>query len=180
VWKLGFSIAAAGLASLASVAGGRASEARSAANAHLERFLRAELAEPGAPGPTDVRYAVAYADLANNGQRQAIVYVQGGDWCGSGGCLTLVLAPSHGAWRVVGRVSVTRTPIRVLATRSHGWRDIGVMVEGGGIQPGYEAALSFNGKRYPENPTVPPARRMKRISGRLLISDDDPGRPLDH
>jgi hypothetical protein len=160
---------------LAGVAAGRAS---AAADAGLARFLRSYLTEAGGASPTGVRYAAAFADLAGDGEREAIVYVQGEGWCGSGGCTMLVLAPSHGAWRVVGETSVTRTPVRLLETRSHGWRDLGVMVEGGGIQPGYEAALSFNGRRYPDNPSVPPARRLKRASGRVLISDDEPARPL--
>jgi hypothetical protein len=39
--------------------------------------------------------------------------------------------------------------------------DIGVWVQGGGIQPGYEAVLRFNAHEYPKNPSVPPARRPR-------------------
>jgi hypothetical protein len=42
---------------------------------------------------------------------------------------------------------------------------------GGGIQAGYEAELSFDGKTYPNTPTVPPAHRLGgRVQGRAVIS----------
>jgi hypothetical protein len=53
----------------------------------------------------------------------------------------------------------------------HGWHNLGVWVGGGGIQPGYEAELRFDGKKYPGNPSVPPARKTgKNASGTVVIS----------
>ena len=72
----------------------------------------------------------------------------------------LVLARDGNTYRVVTRTTITRPPIRVLSTRSNGWHDIAVWVQGGGSQQGYEAELSFDGKSYPANPSVPPARRL--------------------
>jgi|HubBroStandDraft_3_1064219.scaffolds.fasta_scaffold184111_2 hypothetical protein len=58
--------------------------------------------------------------------------------------------------------------IDFLDSKCSGWHDLGVWVQGGGIQPGYEASLSFNGKEYPSNPTVPPAQPLaKKVSGKL-------------
>ena len=71
--------------------------------------------------------------------------------------MTLVLTPEGASYRVVTKIRITRPPIRVLATSSHGWHDIGVWVQGGGIQRGYEAKLQFDGKTYPSNPSSPPA-----------------------
>jgi hypothetical protein len=43
-------------------------------------------------------------------------------------------------------------------------------VQGGGIQPGYEAKLSFNGKTYPKNPSVPPAQRLtQQAVGKVVV-----------
>jgi hypothetical protein len=69
------------------------------------------------------------------------------------------------------RASVTRPPIRVLETRHQGWKDIGVTVSGGGAGPAYEAALAFDGRRYPSNPTTPPARPVKDAPGVTLIAE---------
>lgn len=74
---------------------------------------------------------------------------------------------------------ITQLPIRLLPGRSHGWRDIGVFVRGGGILPGYHARLSFDGRAYPSNPLMPPARRLRAAGpGRILISDATPTRAL--
>lgn len=117
------------------------------------------------------RYSAAFVDLSGDGDREVIVYLMGGSWCGSGGCTTLVLAPHGRSYRIVTTITITWPPILVLVNKSHGWHDIAVRVEGGGIQPGYEAVLRFNGRTYPSNPTVPPARpSSKKVSGRVVIS----------
>jgi len=117
------------------------------------------------------RYASAFVDLKDDRTKEVIVYVSGRGWCGSGGCVMLILAPEGESYRVVTRTTVTRLPIRVLTTKSNGWHDISVVVAGGGIQPGYEAELSFDGRTYPSNPTVSPARRLTgKARGETVIT----------
>jgi len=73
----------------------------------------------------------------------------------------------------------TQLPIRVLSTKTNGWHDLGVGVAGGGIQPGYEARLRFDGRTYPSNPTVPPAQELKaKVEGKIVIPADATGTPL--
>ena len=114
------------------------------------------------------RYKRADADLNGDGRRESIVYAT--DSCGSGGCDMYVLSPEGKSFRLVLDASVSQLPIRLLPTSTQGWRDIGVTVSGGGIMQPYMARLRFNGGRYPDNPTVPPAIPLKRPTGRLLIS----------
>lgn len=127
------------------------------------------------------RYAVALADLNDDGKPEAMVYAmegsdgdRGSDYCGSGGCELYVLSLAPGGYRVVTDIGLTRPPIRLLPTKAHGWHDLAVFVAGGGIIPGYEARLRFNGRSYPENPTVPPATRLKGSGGKVLISSMPP------
>lgn len=116
------------------------------------------------------KYFAVFARLTGTSMPQAIVYFTDQDSCGSGGCTMLILTPEDTSYKIVTSISIARLPIRVLVTESHGWHDIGVWVQGGGIQPGYEARLSFNGKSYPSNPTVPPARPVsKTVVGRIVI-----------
>lgn len=112
------------------------------------------------------RYLVAFADLDDDGQPEAIAYLISPNWCGSGGCSMFVLKQNGNTWETVTETSITQRPIRVLTDTSHGWHSLGVWVQGGGIQPGYEAELRFDGKTYPENPSVLPARRLKKNRGR--------------
>src|SRR5438128_5047455 len=124
------------------------------------------------------RYIAAFRDINDDGIPEAIVYLIGREWCGSGGCNTLVLARDGTSWRIVATITITRPPIRVLPDTSNGWHSIGVWVQGGGIQTGYEVELRFDGKTYPKNPSVPPARRLEKSTGEIVIPSAENGTPL--
>lgn len=124
------------------------------------------------------RYRVALADLNGDHRPEALIYAmataEGGgqaDLCGSGGCDLYVLAPTTTGYRRVTTVTIVHPPIRVLATTTHGWHDLGVGVAGGGITTAYEARLRFDGRRYPSNPTVAPAMPVRAAIGRQVIGD---------
>jgi hypothetical protein len=140
----------------------------------LQSYLRSPLGDD-----KTTRYSVGYVDLNGDGEPEAIVYVTGETWCGSGGCPTLILARVGTSYRVITRIYITRPPIRVLNVRSHGWRIISVLVAGGGIQTAYEAELSFNGKSYPINPsTVATKRSPGQLEGRVVIGSAEDGKLL--
>ncbi len=42
-------------------------------------------------GPT--RYSAAFVGLSGRSKGEAVIYLTGQQWCGSGGCTALVLAP---------------------------------------------------------------------------------------
>ncbi len=143
----------------------------------LKRFLQGYFG--GRFEDRTTRYAAAFVDLNGDGVKEVIVHVTGRAWCGSGGCNTYVLAPKGSSYAVVTRMTVTRPPIRVLTTRSHGWLDLAVFVAGGGILPGYEAVLRFDGSTYPTNPTMPPAQPLARaVSGRVVVPLAEEGKAL--
>jgi hypothetical protein len=138
-------------------------------SAQAKRSLRAFLQT--FDGDLKDRFVAAFADLNSDGRPEAIVYLTSNDWCGSGGCTTLILVPDGDSWRLLTKTPITRPPIRLLRTRSNGWRNIGVWVQGGGIQPGYQAELRFDGKTYPSNPSMPPARPLAGMAeGEMLIA----------
>lgn len=113
---------------------------------------------------------IASADLDGDGRRDALVYLLAPAFCGSGGCTMYILENRGRAYRMVGHTTITQLPIRVLERRTNGWRDIGVMVSGGGVRESYEALLRFNGKAYPSNPSLQPASKIFRDqSGSILI-----------
>jgi len=122
------------------------------------------------------RYSVALSDLNGDDRPEALIYAMattgGGqaDLCGSGGCALYVLSLSTTGYQQVTNVSISRPPVRVLPTVTHGWHDISVFVAGGGIISGYEARLSFNGSTYPSNPSAPPATRLTDATGKVVIA----------
>ena len=114
-------------------------------------------------------YKRANADLNGDGRDEVFLYVTDPFYCGSGGCRLVILSPGRAGYRVVMQTTITQLPIRLLATSTRGWRDVGVTVQGGGIMRPYTARLRFDGRRYPSNPTVLPAVPLSRPSGRVLI-----------
>jgi len=141
----------------------------------LRKFLQDYVKRRLVDGKT-TRYLYAFVDLSGNGKQEIVTYITGDSWCGSGGCTTLVLAPQDSSYRIVTRIPITGLPIRILAAKSNGWHDLGVWVQGGGIQPGYEAELSFDGKSYPTNPSRLPARRLTDgAKGDVILSPGEVG-----
>lgn len=124
----------------------------------LKEFLQDFAREFANDRSKDTRYSFAVVDLSARNSAEVIVYLDGRAWCGSGGCELLVLSPKGSSFKVLSKITMSRPPIRVLETRTKGWRDLSVWVQGGGIQPGYQAKLPFDGSRYAENPSVPPAQ----------------------
>lgn len=144
----------------------------------LRTFLRNYLAVGTPNADRTVRYSAVFVDLSGEGKHEAIVYITGREWCGSGGCTMLILAHIGSSFRVVTKVTITRPPIRVLAGVSHGWRNLGVRIQGGGVEGGYEAELRFDGKTYPRNPSIPPARPSNgKDEGEIVVPAD--GTPVD-
>ena len=122
----------------------------------------------------DFRYHARPVDLNGDGRDEVVVHVVSPMYCGTGGCPTIVFTPQDGGLREVSSISITRPPIVAAEAKSNGWRDLVVHVSGGGIIPGYEARLRFDGRSYPLNPSVPPAEPVKgAVTGTVLISDAD-------
>ena len=143
-----------------------------AAEESLREFLQRYLSSsPPDEWDKSTRYQSVFVDLNDDGIQEVMVYVVGRGWCGTGGCPTLILARQDSSYRVVTKTTIAQLPIRLLANRSHGWRSISVVVSGGGIQPGYDAELRFDGKTYPTNPSMPPARELPpNAPGEVVIS----------
>jgi hypothetical protein len=144
----------------------------------LQKFLQHYAGSLDVPDVKATRYVAAFVHLHDDGH-QVIVYLIGPAWCGTGGCATLILVPKDSSYAVLTEMRVAQQPIRVLETKSNGWHDLGVWVQGGGIQPGYGARLSFDGKSYPDNPTVPPAQPLTtKVTGKVVVSYSAKGEPL--
>jgi len=148
-------------------------------SAKIKSFLRDYLKDSYKAGDTTTRYFATFVDLTEGGRPQVIVYFTDQHSCGTGGCTTLILAPAGSSYKVITSITIGWPPIRVLSTGTNGWHDLGIWVQGGGIQPGYEAALRFDGRTYPRNPSVPPARPLvEKEAGKVVVPKDAVGVPL--
>jgi hypothetical protein len=146
----------------------------------LRNVLKQYLKDQDVENDSPTRYIAAFVDLNDDGKKEVIVHLISQSLCGTGGCPTLILVPQQSSYSIVSRITITHPPIRVLKVRSNGWHDLAVWVGGGGIQPGYEADLPFDGESYATNPTVPPAHQLSSQSaGRVVISDNAASTPLN-
>lgn len=114
----------------------------------------AHYAEPLDPDWSDTRRRVEWSDLNADGRADALVYLIGPAWCGSGGCTLLVMeavAPDDvdelGAFRPAAEISLMHGPVAVAPTHSFGWADLIVEDHDGEWQK-----LSFDGETYPFSP----------------------------
>lgn len=126
----------------------------------------------------DFGYSRAWVDLDSDGQPEAIVRASSGAYCGRAGCTLFVLKREPTGLRQVSRTTITNPPVMVLSTSTNGWRDLSVLVRGGGVVA-HHAKLAFDGRTYPSNPSVPPTRELADApEGEILISDESPRLPL--
>lgn len=122
----------------------------------LQNQLRTQNA--GNPEKSQFRYDYAFVDLDGDGTVEALVY-QAGPGCGTGGCGIEVYKRGDISWYRIARTSIGWAPVYVFNTTSNGWRDLGLLVRGGGELRGYIARLRYDGNSYPYNPSMLPAER---------------------
>lgn len=112
---------------------------------------------------TSPQYKHAFVDLNNDGVSDAIVLLQGMGWCGSGGCTMLILRGGDAGYAVVSRSTVTKEPVRVAQSVSHGWRDIIVHSDGA------EKLMRFAGNGYPLNPSMQSAATQEQADSAKIV-----------
>ncbi len=142
------------------------------ADASVPEALRravSEYAEPFTTEDAPVAWQVRWADLNDDAYPDALVYVSGPDWCGSGGCTLLVFEAiigedvvALGSYRPAAEISQIHGAVVVGEARSNGWRDLVVEDADGALR-----ALRFDGEAYPLSPAdgapldaLPPGERL--------------------
>lgn len=130
--------------------------------ASVRDYLKSSLEET-----ETTRVNIGFADLNGDGREEALVYLLGPYWCGSGGCNMLVLTPDGDSWREIGNTTVSSLPVGVLDSETEGWKDLAVSF-GSAIESGI-GQIKWEGESYDRNPTTAP--RAKDI-GTLIIAED--------
>lgn len=101
-------------------------------------------------------------DLNDDGKVEYLVGLIGGDWCGSGGCTVLILDKN---FKLNTRMTVVEYPVYVGAPGgkevTKGYSNIYIQNRDGSV-----AKMTWNGKKYPTNPSVAPKTDKKIITGK--------------
>ena len=77
-----------------------------------------------------------------------------------------MLSRVHGRVRLVTRTTTARPPVRLLSTRTHGWRDLAFELAGGGV-PARRVKLRFGGWNTFTDPNSAPTTTQ---TGGVLIT----------
>jgi heat shock protein HslJ len=146
-------------------------QVRAALRAHLSDTLASMSDESPAP-----RFAFREVDLNGDGDNEALAYLLGSGFCGTGGCDLLVLQRHEGVMRVLQSFPITRTPVAVGVVGAGGWRDI-FRTESGGGASARTLRHGFASGQYGPGITV---ERMPPEADKLLAEDVsyDLGLPL--
>jgi len=136
----------------------------------LRHFLRAYVRRYGGEDIKTIRFAVAALPTTDS----LLVYLQDQRFCGTSGCGILIVKPIGRSFREVDDIGGCWPPFTMLPRRHKGMPDIGIWIQGGGVLPGYQTSVSFNGKRYAYTQGFPPKHRIARASGKVLIPDEIP------
>ena len=116
-------------------------------------------------GKTD--YLEAWTDLNGDQIKDAVVLLQGTEWCGSGGCTMLIYhAKNDHSLSLITKTTVTDTPIYQLSTKQNGWSDLSVYSKGVG-----QVKLSFDGQSYPTNPSLAKPYQIRKVDQQLELSE---------
>ena len=168
----------------ADITGVRYERAERTHDAELERAIRRAIGRSEDARATESvgRYFYNRVDLNGDGRPEVLAYLMGLEFCGTGGCNLLVFQSGDNGYRLLAEISLVNNPVVVSRQRTRGWNDLILYVAGGGITRGHYVRLSFDGRRYPANPTVLPAlRRGTRIAGVAYMADEvspEAGLPL--
>jgi hypothetical protein len=138
-----------------------------AAPAAVDRALRRDIG-----AGIEAHAFTAAVDLDDDGESEYVAYVAGPMVCGTGGCNLYVLDELDGLWRIVGRTSVVRPPIRLGAPDGAPWRPLLVRVGGGGLAAA-TVALHWRAGAYPSNPSTEAALAAEPADALVLVPDFD-------
>jgi hypothetical protein len=106
------------------------------------------------------RFTYWSLDLGPAKEPEILVLVWGGSWCGAtGNCTGLILQRASCGFSLVADTTL-RFPVRILPTRSHGWKDLSVSRhQNAQLNP--DVVLSFDGTTYPsDGPYAGSAREL--------------------
>lgn len=115
-------------------------------------------------------FDVAFDDLNQDGQDDAIVLLKGQNWCGSGGCAMLIFkGKASQNFDFVSKTTLVDNPIYSTTYTQSGWKQLLVYSRKHG-----QVMLKFDGVKYPLNPSLLPLHvgKLAPDTVRLLFGEN--------
>jgi hypothetical protein len=120
----------------------------------------------GGKGRNFPKFRHILIDLNKDSSNDAIVLLQDGSWCGTGGCPMLIFKGNKEGFAFISQSDLTKPPVRVLSERSQGWRTLIVHAGKRG-----DVVLRFDGAGYPSgwDDAVRRANQYQINSAQILL-----------
>ena len=134
-----------------------------------DKFGTLKLAVSKITDAPDTKFIQASSDLNGDRYPDALVLLQGSDWCGSGGCTLLIFRGTATGYSLISRSTIVSQPIRLLKSSHFGWKDLIVHTKGVG-----DVLLIHNKTKYPSNPSLQPKATSKQIQESIELKPEAP------
>ncbi len=112
----------------------------------LDQFVQKNIITPA--GLRKANFSWGKHDLNNNNKDEYLVIMKDMYFCGSGGCTAYLIEKDKG---ILQRFTLMNPPVFYTNKRHDGWQDMVVYSNNAWRK------LSYNGKKYPSNPSVAPS-----------------------
>jgi hypothetical protein len=109
-------------------------------------------------------FELTISEIDLNGDSVKEVVAWESSWAGTSGAMLWILAIDRGHYRKLFESEMTWSPILVLPSKHHGWRDITYLVTGGGAKTVF-VTITHNGRSYADGARV----NRKQPLGQVLI-----------
>lgn len=143
--------------------GARAQGKQPAGDARLREAVFRQIGY--ADAPKDFKYVSGSADLNRDGRAEVFVWVPSPGLGGTSGYPLLLFAREGGRYRLLWSYEQAWTPLVVLNSSRFGWRDIAVVMGGGGLAMRY-VVFRHDGRAYSGEPADIGVRGVR---GRRLL-----------
>jgi hypothetical protein len=135
------------------------------ANSQQEnRLLRAAIVRVLGGSEGELTYVRKRFDLNGDGRAEVLVWVPTTELGGTSGYPLLVFSRNRNGYRLLWSFDQAWTPLIILNSSSHGWRDIVFQMGGGGDAMHY-VVFRHNGESYSRFESI----KASRVRGRWLI-----------
>ena len=125
--------------------------------AAVREYLRGYLSTVTRGAEPSASFSASATDLDGDGANETVVLLSNS---------LLVLQPAGRSYRVVSRTPQVYPPVRLLPTRTAGWRDLSARMSGGAIVRDYQAHVTFRRGAYVKEPQM----RIAQTEGTVLVS----------
>ena len=99
-----------------------------------------------------VRYFYNRVDLNDDGKQETIVWLHSATVGGSSGYTAQIYRSGKEGYRLFWEGTPAWSPVIVSGRKTRGWRNLVMLVAGGGVRPGYWIEVRFTGQSYPSSP----------------------------